>query len=142
MHDAAFVEVRVLLVHHDGHPQHRAVFEGAAHEKLSRKHRDHLDLRAEALANPGLHANQQQRMPAKIEETLIDRHRGERRGERVLVTTLADAKSRRWNGELPTETLPESPMNSDPDHWAGGIAEEHHPATATEPPFSFLTYER
>lgn len=41
---------------------------------------------------------------------------------RVLVTTLADARARRWNGELPTETLPESPATSDADHWAGGIA--------------------
>lgn len=28
---------------------------------------------------------------------------------RVLVNTLNDARSRRWNGELPTETLPEAP---------------------------------
>lgn len=28
---------------------------------------------------------------------------------RVLVNTLNDARSRRWNGELPTETLPETP---------------------------------
>ncbi len=41
---------------------------------------------------------------------------------RVLVTTLADARARRWNGELPTETLPEAADDSDADGWAGGIA--------------------
>lgn len=28
---------------------------------------------------------------------------------RVLVNTLTDARNRRWNGELPTETLPDRP---------------------------------
>jgi RNA polymerase sigma-70 factor (sigma-E family) len=40
---------------------------------------------------------------------------------RVLVTTLSDARARRWHGELPTETLPETTDDSDAD-WAGGIA--------------------
>lgn len=39
---------------------------------------------------------------------------------RVLVTTLYDARKRRWNGELPTEELPES-AGADPE-WAEGIA--------------------
>jgi RNA polymerase sigma-70 factor (sigma-E family) len=38
---------------------------------------------------------------------------------RVLVTTLADARARRWNGELPTEVLPEGLDESDP---TSGIA--------------------
>ncbi|HYG93041.1 MAG TPA: SigE family RNA polymerase sigma factor [Nocardioides sp.] len=38
---------------------------------------------------------------------------------RVLVTTLADARARRWNGELPTEVLPEDVDDSDP---TSGIA--------------------
>lgn len=38
---------------------------------------------------------------------------------RVLVTTLADARARRWNGELPTETLPDAVDDTDP---TGGIA--------------------
>jgi RNA polymerase sigma-70 factor (sigma-E family) len=38
---------------------------------------------------------------------------------RVLVTTLADARARRWHGELPTETLPEAVDDSD---LASGIA--------------------
>lgn len=41
---------------------------------------------------------------------------------RVLVTTLADARARRWHGELPTENLPEQSEESDPDRWAAGIA--------------------
>lgn len=39
---------------------------------------------------------------------------------RVLVTTLYDARKRRWNGELPTEDLPEL-AGTDPA-WAEGIA--------------------
>ncbi|WP_182378039.1 SigE family RNA polymerase sigma factor [Nocardioides sp. WS12] len=39
---------------------------------------------------------------------------------RVLVTTLYDARNRRWNGELPTEELPETAA-ADPE-WAEGIA--------------------
>lgn len=39
---------------------------------------------------------------------------------RVLVTTLYDARKRRWNGELPTEVLPER-AGADPA-WAEGIA--------------------
>jgi RNA polymerase sigma-70 factor (sigma-E family) len=39
---------------------------------------------------------------------------------RVLVTTLYDARKRRWNGELPTEELPET-AGVDPE-WAEGIA--------------------
>lgn len=39
---------------------------------------------------------------------------------RVLVTTLYDARKRRWNGELPTEELPEA-AGIDPE-WAEGIA--------------------
>lgn len=38
---------------------------------------------------------------------------------RVLVTTLADARARRWNGELPTDTLPDTVDDTDP---TGGIA--------------------
>ena len=38
---------------------------------------------------------------------------------RVLVTTLADARARRWHGELPTENLPEEADDLDP---TGGIA--------------------
>jgi len=38
---------------------------------------------------------------------------------RVLVTTLADARARRWHGEIPTENLPEAADDSDP---TGGIA--------------------
>lgn len=38
---------------------------------------------------------------------------------RVLVTTLADVRSRRWNGELPTEHLPDIAQAPD---WAAGIA--------------------
>ncbi|WP_183100428.1 SigE family RNA polymerase sigma factor [Nocardioides pelophilus] len=38
---------------------------------------------------------------------------------RVLVTTFADARARRWHGELPTETLPEHAEEADP---TGGIA--------------------
>ncbi len=38
---------------------------------------------------------------------------------RVLVTTLADARARRWHGELPTETLPDHADGADP---TGGIA--------------------
>lgn len=33
---------------------------------------------------------------------------------RVLVNTLNDARARRWNGELPTDTLPEAPVGADP----------------------------
>lgn len=40
---------------------------------------------------------------------------------RVLVTTLADARARRWVGEQPTEELPEPLDTADPD-WASGIA--------------------
>ena len=40
---------------------------------------------------------------------------------RVLVTTLLDARARRWNGELPTEVLPEQESREDPA-WVGGIA--------------------
>jgi RNA polymerase sigma-70 factor (sigma-E family) len=40
---------------------------------------------------------------------------------RVLVTTLADARARRWNGEVPTEALPE-PDPSDDSAWSTGIA--------------------
>ncbi|MCX6399105.1 MAG: SigE family RNA polymerase sigma factor [Propionibacteriales bacterium] len=39
---------------------------------------------------------------------------------RVLVTTLYDARKRRWNGELPTDDLPEAP-GADPQ-WAEGLA--------------------
>ncbi|GAB2973012.1 SigE family RNA polymerase sigma factor [Nocardioides montaniterrae] len=39
---------------------------------------------------------------------------------RVLVNTLADARARRWNGELPSHSLPES-RAGDPD-WTDGIA--------------------
>lgn len=39
---------------------------------------------------------------------------------RILVTTLYDARNRRWNGELPTEELPEL-AGADPE-WAEGIA--------------------
>ena len=38
---------------------------------------------------------------------------------RVLVTTLADARARRWNGELPTDELPDEGVEADP---TGGIA--------------------
>lgn len=38
---------------------------------------------------------------------------------RVLVTTLIDARSRRWNGELPTEELPDGGDDRDP---TSGIA--------------------
>lgn len=41
---------------------------------------------------------------------------------RVLVTTLADVRARRWNGELPTEALPDHPTNTDAETWAGGVA--------------------
>ena len=37
----------------------------------------------------------------------------------VLVTTLADARARRWHGELPTENLPDQGEDADP---TGGIA--------------------
>ncbi|HWJ80959.1 MAG TPA: SigE family RNA polymerase sigma factor [Nocardioides sp.] len=40
---------------------------------------------------------------------------------RVLVTTLIDARTRRWNGELPTDDLPE-PRPADDAGWASGIA--------------------
>ena len=40
---------------------------------------------------------------------------------RVLVTTLADARARRWHGELPTEELPEATDHGD-EGWASGIA--------------------
>ena len=40
---------------------------------------------------------------------------------RVLVTTLLDARARRWNGELPTAVLPE-PQPGDDAGWASGIA--------------------
>lgn len=40
---------------------------------------------------------------------------------RVLVTTLIDARTRRWNGELPTDVLPE-PSAADDAGWASGIA--------------------
>lgn len=39
---------------------------------------------------------------------------------RVLVNTLADARARRWNGELPTDALPET-ADAEPA-WADGIA--------------------
>lgn len=39
---------------------------------------------------------------------------------RVLVNTFADARARRWNGELPTDELPESAV-ADTD-WVAGIA--------------------
>ena len=39
---------------------------------------------------------------------------------RVLVTTLYDARRRRWHGELPTGDLPETP-GVDPE-WAEGLA--------------------
>lgn len=39
---------------------------------------------------------------------------------RVLVTTLYDARQRRWNGELPTATLPDGPAED--LAWAEGIA--------------------
>lgn len=38
---------------------------------------------------------------------------------RVLVTTLADVRARRWRGELPTETLPDEVDDRDP---TSGIA--------------------
>lgn len=41
---------------------------------------------------------------------------------RVLVTTLADARARRWNGELPTEVLPEGPEEVAVDDPTSGIA--------------------
>ncbi|WP_183095400.1 SigE family RNA polymerase sigma factor [Nocardioides stalactiti] len=42
---------------------------------------------------------------------------------RVLVTTLTDARARRWNGELPTDTLPDH-ADDRADHAdpTGGIA--------------------
>lgn len=40
---------------------------------------------------------------------------------RVLVTTLADFRARRWHGELPTAELPE-PDPADDSAWASGIA--------------------
>jgi RNA polymerase sigma-70 factor (sigma-E family) len=40
---------------------------------------------------------------------------------RVLVTTLIDARARRWNGELPVDVLPE-PSSADDAAWASGIA--------------------
>ncbi|TYL49712.1 SigE family RNA polymerase sigma factor [Nocardioides sp. BGMRC 2183] len=39
---------------------------------------------------------------------------------RILLTTFYDARKRRWNGELPTEVLPEGPTVR-PD-WETGIA--------------------
>lgn len=39
---------------------------------------------------------------------------------RVLVTTLYDARQRRWNGELPSADLPDRP-GADPA-WAEGVA--------------------
>ena len=42
---------------------------------------------------------------------------------RVLVTTLYDIRQRRWNGELPTEALPEpAARGGDDPAWAEGIA--------------------
>lgn len=43
---------------------------------------------------------------------------------RVLVNTLADARRRRWNGELPTEALPDKAAAHD-ETWASGIAVRH-----------------
>ncbi|NYJ03105.1 hypothetical protein HNR19_003803 [Nocardioides thalensis] len=40
---------------------------------------------------------------------------------RVLVNTLHDARRRRWNGELPTDALPEEGAALD-EAWASGIA--------------------
>ncbi|RHW27368.1 hypothetical protein D0Z08_09455 [Nocardioides immobilis] len=48
---------------------------------------------------------------------------------RVLVATLADARARRWNGELPTETLPDEAQANDADH-------PDRPARAEVPPLA------
>lgn len=40
---------------------------------------------------------------------------------RVLVNTLHDARARRWNGELPAESLPEATAGDD-RAWADGVA--------------------
>ncbi len=44
---------------------------------------------------------------------------------RVLVTTLIDARKRKWNGELPTEVLPDHHGEGDESSWASGIAVRH-----------------
>lgn len=49
---------------------------------------------------------------------------------RVLVTTLYDARRRRWNGELPTAELPDRP--GEDAEWAVGIAVRKALSTMTE----------